>query len=289
MAAGALYNLARMDTATTGTGTITLGSAVSGYLSFASAGVSNGDVVSYGIIDGASSEHGYGTYTSAGTTLTRNVTNSTNGGSAITLSGSAQVFICPRSEDILSFVRTQTFTAAEQAKARSNLGITAFTSRGDANYTLLNTDRVVGITTAFTAQRTWALPAASTYPTSIPLIIVDMVAGISSTNSLIVNRAGSDTISGVGTSTTVDAASNCLILYSDGVSNWSQNKIRQNGTGVGQNLTLSVSGQLPALDGSLLTALNATQLTTGTIPDARLNTDISSVAYSAAHALYGGL
>jgi hypothetical protein len=44
-----LYNLARMTTPTTGTGTITLGSAV---LTFASAGVQNGETVSYGIADG---------------------------------------------------------------------------------------------------------------------------------------------------------------------------------------------------------------------------------------------
>ena len=58
-----LYNLARMTTATTGAGTITLGSAVSGFLSFAGAGAANGDVVSYGILDGANSEVGTGTYT----------------------------------------------------------------------------------------------------------------------------------------------------------------------------------------------------------------------------------
>jgi len=74
---GLLYNLARMTTATTGTGTITLSSAVSGYLTFALAGVNNGDVISYAINDGANSEIGTGTYTSAGTTLTRTVTKST--------------------------------------------------------------------------------------------------------------------------------------------------------------------------------------------------------------------
>ncbi len=96
----ALYNLARVTTATTGTGTITLGSAVSGFLTFALAGVPDGAVLSYGISDGFNSEVGTGTYTATGTTLTRTVTKSTNANAAISLSGSAQVFITPRAEDI---------------------------------------------------------------------------------------------------------------------------------------------------------------------------------------------
>jgi hypothetical protein len=88
-----------MTTATTGTGTITLASAVTGYLTFALAGVNDGDVVSYGIFDGSNSEVGTGTYTNSGTTLTRSVTKSTNTNSAISLSGSAQVFVTARAED----------------------------------------------------------------------------------------------------------------------------------------------------------------------------------------------
>lgn len=42
-----LYNLARMTTATTGTGTITLGSAVGGFRTFAEAGATDGQTVSY--------------------------------------------------------------------------------------------------------------------------------------------------------------------------------------------------------------------------------------------------
>lgn len=98
--ANKLYNLARMSTTTTGTGTITLGSAVSGFLSFSGAGVSDGDVVSYGIKDGTNSEVGTGTYTASGTTLTRTVTKSTNSNTAISLSGSAEVFITARAEDL---------------------------------------------------------------------------------------------------------------------------------------------------------------------------------------------
>jgi hypothetical protein len=95
-----LYNLVRMTTATTGTGTITLGSAVSGYLTFALAGVANGDVVDYAIKDGSNSEHGTGTYTASGTTLSRTVTKSTNSNAAISLSGTAEVFISPRAETL---------------------------------------------------------------------------------------------------------------------------------------------------------------------------------------------
>jgi hypothetical protein len=97
-----LFNLARVTTPTTGTGTIALGPAVSGYLAFSTAGVVDGDVVVYGIKDGANSEVGFGTYTAAGTTLTRNVTSSTNANAAISLSGSAEVFITARAQDFLT-------------------------------------------------------------------------------------------------------------------------------------------------------------------------------------------
>lgn len=94
-----LFNLARMSTATTGTGTITLGSAVAGFLSFVAAGVVDGDVITYAIQDGSSSEIGRGTYTASGTTLTRTVLKSTNSNLPISLSGAAQVFITPAAED----------------------------------------------------------------------------------------------------------------------------------------------------------------------------------------------
>lgn len=100
-----LYNLARMTTATTGTGTLTLGSAatVNGvtYLTFANAGVSDGDIVTYAIADTSNSEIGYGTYTASGTTLSRTPIVSTNSNAAISLSGSAQVFITGAAQDFV--------------------------------------------------------------------------------------------------------------------------------------------------------------------------------------------
>ena len=99
-----LGNRAYMDTSTTGTGTITLGSAIAGYQSFADAGITDSDVVPYVLVEGNNWEIGTGTYTATGTTLSRSVTESTNAGSAINLAGNAFVFITPAADylDVIS-------------------------------------------------------------------------------------------------------------------------------------------------------------------------------------------
>ena len=99
-----LANRVRVTTSTTGTGTITLGSAETTYQTFAEAGVSNGDVVRYLIEEGTNWEVGTGTYTATGTTLSRTVSESSNSGSAITLAGNATVSIVSAAEDVTSDV-----------------------------------------------------------------------------------------------------------------------------------------------------------------------------------------
>jgi len=93
-----LVNRAKMTTATTGTGTITLGTAEAGYQSFADAGVVDTNVVRYVIEDGTAWEIGTGTY-SAGT-LTRVVSESSNADAALNLTGSAVVYVSATAEDI---------------------------------------------------------------------------------------------------------------------------------------------------------------------------------------------
>jgi len=91
-----LADRTKETTTSSGTGDITLGGAVSGFVAFSTV-LSNGDTTYYTISDGNNWEVGLGTYNTSGNTLTRtdsNVLQSTNSDNRISLSGnSADVFI----------------------------------------------------------------------------------------------------------------------------------------------------------------------------------------------------
>lgn len=100
------YNRTRCATATTGTGTVALGLASTGYLSFAEAGVSDGATVTYMIEDHGSFELGRGVYSSGAQTLTRariiasKVFGLAAGVAPISLSGTATLFLTSAAADI---------------------------------------------------------------------------------------------------------------------------------------------------------------------------------------------
>jgi len=156
-----LFNRARMTTATTGTGTITLGSAVSKYQTFASAGVPNADVVSYAIEDGTAWETGRGTYTSAGTTLTRGLLQSSTG-SLISLNGTAEVFIAGLAEDIvtipqcgrLTYTNTTTLTFSPHNGDQIKINGTIY-QIPSAGVTITVPSQTVTMTIASPAVATW--------------------------------------------------------------------------------------------------------------------------------------
>jgi hypothetical protein len=90
-----LKDRVKESSTTTGTGTLTLGGAASGFQSFAVIG--NGNTTYYAIVDSASGafEVGIGTYTSSGTTLSRDtVLESSNAGALVNFAaGSKDVFV----------------------------------------------------------------------------------------------------------------------------------------------------------------------------------------------------
>lgn len=239
-----LCDNAWMTTATTGTGTITLGSAVASAQTFAACGITNGQTVRYRIFDSTAWEVGSGTYTSAGTTLSRTPTASSNAGSAINLSGSATVVITALTADLPSestptdgTVSTSAHLFALESGVLSRYSVSNFiaaidgaglsvdangllvpsiaTSTKTGAYTVVAADRgsVVAIGTN---SVTLTLTAAATLGNGFWFIAAnDNVLG--STNTLTVDPNASETIDGVTTSTDYSGASR--LIYTDG-SNW---------------------------------------------------------------------
>jgi len=144
-------NRVQMTTATTGTGTITLGSATTGFQSFAAGGITNGNVVSYLITDGTAWEVGTGTYTSSGTTMSRSLVQSSTG-SLLNLSGSAVVSVIISAADLTDLQPKDAELTAIAALTGNGIitktGAGAATTRtitGTANQiTLTNGDGVSG-------------------------------------------------------------------------------------------------------------------------------------------------
>jgi len=104
-------------TATTGTGTVTLAGASAGFQSFSVIGDTN--TTYYTLVSGSEWEVGIGTYTSSGTTLSRDtVLESSNAGSKITLAGTSDVFCTYPAEKAV--VQDETNTAYVPQLAASN-------------------------------------------------------------------------------------------------------------------------------------------------------------------------
>lgn len=109
---------------------------------------------------------------------------------------------------------------APLARSSVGLNIDSFTGFGNTNTPIAATDRVAGTNAAFTASRTWTLPAANAVNAGQSLVVADFQGTVTSTNTLVIARAGADTINGA-TSVTINGANGAFILISDGISKWS--------------------------------------------------------------------
>ncbi len=118
---------------TTGTGTITLAGAVSGFQSFSAIG--NANTTYYAIVGGSEWEVGLGTYTSSGTTLSRDtVLESSNSGSLVNFSaGTKNVFVTYPAEK--ATYQDANGTAIAPQLSASN-GLVENANTVSANYTI---------------------------------------------------------------------------------------------------------------------------------------------------------
>lgn len=121
--------------------------------------------------------------------------------------------------------------ATTAAGARSSLKVDQYTPHGNSNYPILPTDRTVGTSAAFTASRTWTLPAANSVNPGHEIIVADFQGTVTGTNTLVIARSGSDIINSVATSVTISAANGGYLLRSDGVSRWTAQAFTA-GTGI---------------------------------------------------------
>ena len=131
-----------------------------------------------------------------------------------------------------------TDVAPATARSSSLLNIDSFTGHGDSIYSIAATDRVVGTNAAFTASRTWTLPAANAVNAGQSILVADFQGTVTGSNTLVIARAGSDTING-GTSVTISSANGGFLLVSDGTSKWTA-----------QAIGASVASGVSSLDGA---------------------------------------
>jgi len=118
-----LRDRVKETTSSTGTGTITLAGAVEGFQSFSVIG--NGNTTYYAIVSDTEFEVGVGTYTSSGTTLSRDtVFESSNSGSKVNFSaGDKDVFVTQPAERAVYLEADNTSTLFDPAGTAVALAI----------------------------------------------------------------------------------------------------------------------------------------------------------------------
>lgn len=194
-------------------------------------------------------------------TITGDVTFSAAGASAI---GVTKVTSAMLNSDVFSTAHTwsspQTFSppvslgsggsgqaTAPSARGASGFNIDEATATGDANYTILPTDRMV-YHTALSAARTDTLPAANSVNPGQVFYITDFRGVASASNTVTLQRAGSDTINGANTTIALNEQYSAGIFWSDGSSRWTFQPITSSGgSGTVTNIvcgstTITISG-----------------------------------------------
>jgi len=160
-----LADRVKETTTTTGTGTVTLGGAATGFQSFTAIG--NGNSTYYTIAGQGTNEWevGIGTYTSSGTTLSRDtVLSSSNSGSLVNFSsGTKDVFVTqPAERTVYVGASDQTVYGANNAQGNMGLLVNADLISNDytlpAGFNALSVGPVSvasGVTVTVTSGQNW--------------------------------------------------------------------------------------------------------------------------------------
>jgi hypothetical protein len=228
-------------TTTTGTGTVTLAGAVSGFQDFSAIG--DGNTCYYAITSGTDWEVGIGTYTSSGTTLSRDtILESSNSGSAITLSGTSNVFVTYPAEKSVDIETAQTLTNKTISGANntlSNIGNSSLTNSSitiNGTATSLGDSISVGVvwqsvqTSSFTAVAGQAYPVNTTSgaitvtlpasPSAGQLITITDYAGTFNTNNCTLNPNGNKIQSSISNQILSTNSQSVGLVYIDSTQGW---------------------------------------------------------------------
>jgi hypothetical protein len=268
-----LFNRAKMTTATTGSGTVTLGSASNGFQTFAAAGVSNGDVVQYVIEEGATGafEIGTGTYSSSGTSLTRSPTESSNSNNAITLAGQATVSITAVADDLNRLQHGGSDKVTVSSTGASVTGNLAVSGTVDGRDVASDGSKLDGIESGATADQTAAQIRAKVEAASDSNVFTD--ADHTKLNGIEANAKNDQTIT-AGGGLTGGGTGDVTLSHSD---TSSQASVNGSGRTYIQDITLDTYGHVTGLATASETVVN-----TNTIPNN------ATITLSAGNALSGG-
>lgn len=106
------------------------------------------------------------------------------------------------------------------AQTRVAINLDQETTVSNADYTILNTDRIVAQIGTMSASRTFTLPAANTLNAGQELIVKDTSNTVTTTNTIVITKAGSDTFDNGASNLVIMNSGGSVRIFSDGTSKW---------------------------------------------------------------------